>query len=376
MAKIAPTVDLKPSISWLKVCVALMFFFVAMSVSAQDRSAISGARTASVYASSEDQVFSSGLAPLNVVEMHQPCIVKLFGAGVGNLDSYGSGVLVSSEGHVITVWNHLINTGFLTAVTNDGQRFSVSVTGTSRDFDLAVLKLNSTDGQSFPHVDLNTAADVDAGQSVLAFSNMFRVATGNEPVSVVHGTVAAKVNLEAVQGRWTFPVKSPVLIVDAITNNSGATGGLLTTVDGRPAGLLGREIRHLRSHTWVNYAVPLTTLKSVVDSLIAGRRVDSAAEEAGKKAMVSDRELTRRFGLIMLPAVVDRTPAYVDSVNPGSVAQAAGFRRGDLIVLLDDDIITSVNSFREELATRRIGQPITVTISRDQQLQTIELRVP
>ena len=201
-ASIAPPyADLKPSIYLLRVSVAVVACLATMSVSAQDLSASSKPRAASNSAPSDDLVLSSGLAPLDVVQMQQPYLVKLFGAGVGNLDSYGSGVLVSSEGHVITVWNHLINAGFLTAVTNDGQRFSVSVTGTSRDFDLAVLKLNSTDGQSFPHVDLNATVDIDAGQSVLAFSNMFRVATGNEPVSVVHGTVAAKVNLEAVQGR-------------------------------------------------------------------------------------------------------------------------------------------------------------------------------
>lgn len=318
----------------------------------------------------------SKLAPLETVQGQQQLVVKLFGAGVGNLDSYGSGVIVSAEGHVITVWNHLINVGFLTAITHDGQRFAVSVIGTSRDFDLAVLQLNSTDGQQFSHIDLDQVSNVDVGSAVLAFSNMFHVATGNEPVSVVHGVVAARTNLEAVQGRWAFPVKSPVLIIDAITNNSGATGGLLTTLDGRAVGLLGREIRHLRSHTWVNYAVPLTTLKPVVESLIAGRRVDSVDKESAVIAMISDRELTGRFGLTMLPIVVERTPAYIDSVVQGSVSQQAGLRRGDLIVLLDDDIITSVTDFRRQLATRRPGQPVSVTISRDQQLLTCQFRIP
>ena len=67
-----------------------------------------------------------------VVEQRQT-VVKLFGAGVGNLDSYGSGVLISSEGHVATVWNHLVNTGFLTAVTFNGNRYTVEVVGTSID---------------------------------------------------------------------------------------------------------------------------------------------------------------------------------------------------------------------------------------------------
>ncbi|MEZ6043691.1 MAG: S1C family serine protease [Planctomycetaceae bacterium] len=311
-----------------------------------------------------------------VIQDQQPLIVKLFGAGVGNLDSYGSGIIVSPEGHVVTVWNHLINVGYLNAVTSDGQRYSVSVVGTSRDFDLAVLKLNATEGRRFKFVDLNDAVDLDAGASVLAFSNMFHVATGNEPVSVVHGTIAARTELQALQGRWQFPVKSPVLIIDAITNNSGATGGLLTTLSGRPVGLLGREIRHQQSNTWVNYAVPLTTLKSAIESLIAGKRIETESAEESTRQMISDRELTRRFGLTLLPPVLERTPAYVDSVVSNSVTSKAGMQRGDLIVLLNDSVITSVTDFRQRLAELRSGQPINITVSRNQQLHTIEFRNP
>ncbi len=346
--------------------VILMTALIVILTSPLGQAGHANAFAARAQESSLPQVVSSG----------QDVVVKLFGAGVGNLDSYGSGVLVSSEGHVLTVWNHLINVGYLTAVTSSGKRYSVRVMGTSKDHDVALLKLQNDNGDVFPFISLADIQEAEPGTSVLAFSNMFHVATGNEPVSVVHGTVAAKTPLSAGQGRWKFPLKSEVLIVDSVTNNSGAAGGLLTNLQGRPVGLIGREIRHLDSQTWVNYAVPLTTLKPVVETLLEGKRVESQTAGEDKRPRITDRQLTVRFGITMLPDVVERTPAYIDAVSRRSPAEAAGLRRGDLIVLIDDDIVTSVTDFQQHLAARRPGQKISVTVSRGQQLISIDLKVP
>ena len=312
-----------------------------------------------------------------VLKSQQQTIVKLFGAGGGSLDSYGTGTLVSSDGHVVTVWNHLVSSGYLTAVTSEGRKFSVDVVGTSAEYDLALLKLRSEPGDSFSHIDLSRSRNPDPGTPVLAFSNMFHVATGNESVSLVHGVIAARIPLEATQGRWTFPLKSPVWLVDAITNNSGAAGGLLTDTEGTPIGLIGREIRHSASRTWVNYAVPLTTLKPVIETLLSGKKPESRPNDADAiGARISDQQLTARFGLTMLPNVVERTPAWIDSVAKDSIAEKSGLQRGDLIVLVNDAIITSVTDFQQQLAAFRSGERVSLTINREQQLLPVELRIP
>jgi len=304
----------------------------------------------------------------------QKVVVKLFGAGLGSLDSYSTGVLVSADGHVLTVASHLVSTGFLTAVTSDGTRYSAETVATEPSMDAALLKLKAESAQQFPCIDLNSAIDPEPGTPVLAWSNMFRVAAGNEPVSVVHGVIAASVPLDAVQGKWKFPLQSSVWLVDAITNNSGAAGGLLTDENGRPVGLIGREIRHSVSGTWVNYAVPLTTLKSAVAAMLAGRRL-AAAQPKREEPMLSAKDLTARFGLALMPAVLERTPAWVDAVTPGSTAAQAGIRRGDLVVLVGDSIITSESDARKRLAEFRPGQKIAVTVSRNEQLLELSLTV-
>ena len=302
-------------------------------------------------------------------------VVKLFGAGLGHLDAYGSGTIISADGHVVTVWNHLINTSYLTAVTTDGLRYRLDVVGTSAAHDVAVLKLNTAESEQFPHINRVTTFKPDAGSQILAFSNMFQVAAGNEPVSVVHGIIAAEAKLEAGFGRWKFPLRSKVLILDAVTNNSGAAGGLLTDVKGTPVGLLGRELRHNDSGTWVNYAVPFETLNPVIDAILAGRSVDQNDKETAV-LQISDRQLTSAWGMTLLPKVLRETPAYIDRVIPGSAADKAGLRRGDLVVLLNDDVIQTSTKLRNYLAQIRSGFRVTITVNRNGALQSVQMRVP
>lgn len=311
-----------------------------------------------------------------VIEAGQQVVVKLFGAGAGTLDSYGSGVLISESGHLLTVWNHLVNNSYLNAVVFDGRRFSLKVLGTSQQHDLALLKLECDNDETFPFVDWKKTSTAAAGESVMAFSNVYHVATGNEPVSVIHGVVACKTQLVAGFGRWEFPVKSPVYILDAVTNNSGAAGGLLTDRSGHPVGLLGRELRHRETDMWVNYAVPFQELQPVINELMNGRRVAPTADTTDGRSMVSGRRLTSEFGLTLLPGVLEKTPAYIDRVIPASPGSKAGFVRGDLILMVNDQVIQSVDDMRATLATYRKGQTVSFTISRSQSLEVLSLKIP
>ncbi len=311
-----------------------------------------------------------------VVDAKRSVVVKLFGAGVGNLDSYGSGVLISKDGHVVTVWNHLVNTGFLNAVLADGRRYTVQVVGTSLEHDLAVLKLNAEDDEAFPFLDWRASGTALPGDAVLSFSNVYHVATGNEPVSVIHGVLACEAPLDAGLGRWRFPLKSPVYLVDAITNNSGAAGGLLTAADGSTLGLMGREIRHRDTDMWVNYAVPWSTLQAPIDAILNGRTIKPASLSDEDRKMVSDRRLTSEFGFTLLPRVLENTPAYIDRVVPESPAATARLQRGDLILMADETVIQSANDLRAALATYRKGQRVTLTVNRDDSLQVMEFRIP
>ena len=315
----------------------------------------------------------SGASAQSRISQVQQRIVKIFGAGgIRNLNAYSSGVLVDDRGYVMTVWNHVLDTPELSVILHDGRRFDADVVAAEPKLDLAVLKLKSADAK-FPSYDLKDAADVEPGTRVLAFSNMFKVATGDEPVSVVHGVVAAKTRLTTKRGVFDVPFENELYIIDAITNNAGAEGGLLTSLSGRPIALLGRQLRNGQTNTWVNYAVPLSELRPVVSQIIAGGyTAKSASRKDDAKPAIRPEDL----GLVMVPDVVPRTPGYVDSVIPKSPAAGAGIAPEDLVVFINDQLVRSCSELKQALGGLNPGQKIQIVVRRDDVLKTFELVAP
>jgi len=314
----------------------------------------------------------SSLSPDEGLDRTLAKVVKLFGSGgMGGLEGYGSGFLVSSSGHIVTVWSHLIDTGEVSVVLNDGRRFVAKFVKGDPSRDLAVLKIESPDAD-LPFFDLRDSVDAAPGTRVLAYSNMFKVATGDEPVSVVHGVISVRTRLSGRRGAYKAPYEGPVYVVDAVTNNPGAAGGALTTLDGRLVGMLGRELLNSESNTWVNYAVPMSQLRPAIEDIMAGRALPPPKPSDASQPRFAALDL----GLVLVPDVVYRTPAYVDSVVPGSSAAKAGIRSEDLIVFVNDELVQSSRALKAILGRLEPGDLIHVVVRRKDQLMPLELRVP
>lgn len=317
---------------------------------------------------------SGAAAPESVIDKAQQRVVKLFGAGgIRNLNAYSTGFLVDPRGYVVTVWNHVLDTPELTVVLHDGRRFDARVVNAEPTLDLAVLRLE-TAGEMFPFFRLQAATSLEPGARVLAFSNMFKVATGDEPVSVVHGVVAARTKLTARRGVFEIPFESELYVVDAITNNAGGEGGIITSLRGAPVAMIGRQLRNSETNTWVNYGVPLTELRETIEQIIAGTFTASAVSASRNREGPQVRP--EHLGLVMIPDVVQRTPGYVDEVLPGSVAQQAGVQREDLVVFVNDRLVRSCSEFREALADARPGQRIELIVRREDALRTFQITIP
>jgi serine protease Do len=299
-------------------------------------------------------------------------VVKIFGSGgMGGLEGYGSGFLVSSSGHVVTVWSHLIDSGEVSVVLNDGRRFSAKFLKGDPSRDLAVLKIDSPD-LDVSFFDLRDTVEATPGTRVLAYSNMFKVATGDEPVSVVHGVVSVRTRLSGRRGAYKAAYEGPVYVVDSVTNNPGAAGGALTTLDGRLIGMLGRELLNSESNTWVNYAVPMSQLRPTIEDIIAGRSLTPAKPPDANQPHFAPVD----FGLVLVPDVVYRTPAYVEAIVSGSPAAKSGIRSEDLIVFVNDELVQSNRALRAILGRMEPGDLIHVVVRRKDQLLPLDLRVP
>jgi serine protease Do len=223
-----------------------------------------------------------------------------------------------------------------------------------------------------PYFDLSRAEDVEEGTRVLAFSNMFNVASGNEPASVQHGVVSSKTRMDARRGTYRAPYRGPVYVLDMVTSNPGTAGGALVTRDGRLVGMLGKELTNARNNTWLNHAIPIGELRASVEEIRTGKFIAARRDDERKKP---DRPLdVSLWGVVLAPDVVERTPPYVDQVRPGSPAEREGVRPDDLVVLLDDRPIQSCKSLAEELEYVDREDSVRLTLLRDGELLEVSLK--
>ncbi len=307
-----------------------------------------------------------------VIEDALPKMVKVYGAGgFRGMEAYQSGMLISPEGHILTVFSYVLDTDYITIVLGDGRRFEARLLGADPRLEVAVLKIEA---EGLPYFDLDQAVSVAPGTRVLALSNVFGVAAGDEPVSVQHGVVSVVASLAAQRGVFETPYRGPVYVLDAMTNNPGAPGGALITRQGQLVGMLGKELQNSLNRTWLNYAMPVEQLRPSVEEIRAGRFV--VAEEEPAEQRPTEAWSPERLGVRLIPDVLERTPPYVDQVAPGSPAEAAGILPDDLIVLVGERLIQSSKALRAELEMIDLADPLELTVIRGHELLRLTLPAP
>jgi serine protease Do len=333
-------------------------------------------------------------------------MVKVFGAGgFSRLNNYGTGIVISPDGHILTVASQLLDTSDLVVHTYDGRRLKAQVLAVEPDLDAAIIQIRvegkkpgEPTGLNLPYYDFAEEAKrqhAEVGDWILALTNTFEIALRDEPLSLQRGVVMAYTKLAGRRGVFEFPYKGDVYVLDAITNNPGAAGGCLIDLEGHLLGVIGREIKNSLSDTWMNYAIPLTakadirTTEKVKDKdgkeKIEEKIVTVTMPEFVVKGMKGEYKPPLRddkliageggyHGIVFVPNILERTPAYVEDVVPGSPAAKAGFRPDDLVSFVDGEPVVSINAFNAWIKKNtRPGMTVRVEVRRGEALQTIEL---
>lgn len=282
-------------------------------------------------------------------------IVKIHGAGgLRGLESYQTGILVSPQGHVLTVMSTVLDADEIDCVLDDGVRYRGTLLGADPTRQLAVLAL---DAAEVPFFALAENEPVAVGTRVLALSNLFGVAVGDERVSVQHGVVTARVPLEARRGGYEVPFPGDVYVVDCTTNNPGSPGGGLVDWQGRLVGMLGKELRATASGIWLSYAIPATELARGYHDILSG----SVAPPPARNAASFD---PLGLGIVLVPDLLDRTPPFIESVISGSPAERAGLAPDDLIVAVDGRAVPSRDAVQLALGMLADGDPVRIAVVR------------
>ena len=295
--------------------------------------------------------------------------VKIYGAGgAQGLEAYQSGFIVSPVGHIATVWSYVLDATPL-VVLDDGRKFKSDVVGFEPTLELAVLKIDADGLLFFP---LDDEVQPVIGEAVLALSNAFGVATGAEPVSVMFGHIGARSKLAGRRGYFQTAYQGPILTLDLVANNPGAAGGALIDLEGRLAGMLGKELRDARTGAWLNYAIPSSELRPVLRDIVAGKTPELTMPDS-QVLPVSKSQNLAQLGIVLVPNVLERTPPFIDTVVAGSPAAKAGLQADDLLILAGDTRIDSQATLFQLLRKTDRRDLLPLVIQRGTQLININL---
>jgi serine protease Do len=315
-------------------------------------------------------------------------LVKLYGAGgFKGLPSYGTGILVSPDGYILTVNNHILTTQDLRVRLADGRFYHhCKVVAREPELDVALIKIDDPTLTKLSYFSIQYAAAAPLAQNgdwIVAFSNQFNIASGNEPMSVQRGSIQAYTELRGRRGIFTAPFNGEVYFIDAIICNPGAAGGAVTTRRGDLIGIIGREIKNTLSDTWINYAIPVQAKAELIDEKDKVVTV-TLADFVNKGIKGEYKLLTKRrpkeaadgyTGIVLVPNVVQVTPAYVEEVIPDSPAAKAGLRPDDQIVYIDGELVQSIKAYKEIVKYARPGTELVLEVQRGNRLATVRLKV-
>lgn len=276
----------------------------------------------------------------------------------------GSGFVWDDLGHVVT--NHHVIQGASEASVrlNDGRSYDAVLVGASPAHDLAVLRINVSFDRP-PPVPVGTSFDLRVGQKVYAIGNPFGL-----DYTLTSGLVSALDRSLSGEGGSTI---NHLIQTDAAIN-PGNSGGPLLDSAGRLIGINTAIYSPSGAYAGIGFAVPVDTVNRVVPQLIAqGRYIRPALGITVDENL--NTKITRRLGM---------KGALVLNVQPGSSAERAGLIGtkmgfggqiipGDLILELNGNQIESVSDLHAALDEHRVGDPVTLTISRQGRKLSIDI---
>jgi serine protease Do len=275
-----------------------------------------------------------------------------FGGGNRTYTSLGSGFIWSSDGIIVTN-NHVVEgASRISVIFSDGTPVNAKLIGVDPDSDLAVLRVDSKNLSAAP---IGTSSDLMIGETVVAVGNPFGL-SGTVTTGVVSALGRSVPSKE--EGR-TF---TDFIQTDA-SINPGNSGGPLLNIEGKVVGI---NTAILGNAQGIGFAIPVDRAKKVIQDLLRYGQVHSAW--IGAVTATITPEEARRLSLRASRG------ALVSRVFPGSPAQAAGLRPGDVITAVEGKPVDSRESFATFTATVPSGQPVQLTVLREGANKTITIR--
>ena len=301
-----------------------------------------------------------------LIERCQPKMAKVIGAGAGRVDGYASGILVSSDGLILTSQGVFLDGMQVRVELSDGESYPATILRRNRTLQLALLKIEAK--REFEFFQLSDKPVSEKGDWVVALSNAFKVANESEPMSAMIGIISLRSTIEARLNDRDVAYKGPLVLIDAITSNPGAGGGAVVNTKGQLVGMIGKLINSSETNTRINYAVPSSTLKQFTENKIDETAETTASTQPGEESLGQ-----ADLGIVLFSMGSRNDPAYIDRVRRGSPAAKIRLKPDDLVVALDGVQIGTVQEYQKTVERLTPDVEVTIVVKRGSKLQRMEI---
>lgn len=268
----------------------------------------------------------------------------------------GSGVIISTDGYIVTN-NHVVEgADELTVTLNDNKEYSARIIGTDKTTDLALIKITAS---NLPALPIGDSDKLKVGEWVLAVGNPFNLNS-----TVTAGIVSAKARSLGANGIESF------IQTDAAIN-AGNSGGALVNTRGELVGINAMLYSQTGSYSGYGFAIPTTIMNKVVADLkkygtvqrgllgIQGINVNNYYDQ--------QKEQGKELDLGTMEGV------YVAKVEEEGSAAEAGLKEGDVITAVDGKKVVKMSELQEYLTNKRPGDKVTITYLRKKAKKTATL---
>jgi len=271
------------------------------------------------------------------------------------VQSAGSGVIIdAADGYILTNHHVVKDAEEVTIVLQDRREIPAEVIGSDAATDIALLQIEAKGLKAVPISDSDT---LRVGDSVAAIGNPFGIGQ-----TVTTGIVSALSRQTGINsdGYEDF------IQTDA-SINPGNSGGALVDLNGNLVGINSAIISPAGGNVGIGFAVPINMAMSIVDQLLEYGEI--------RRGMLGVRITDLTPDVVEALDLTVSNGAVVSSVEPDSPAQKAGIEAGDVIVSVDEHLISSASDLRNTIGLTRAGEEVAIGLVRENRRMDFDVRI-
>jgi serine protease Do len=266
----------------------------------------------------------------------------------------GSGLLISSNGYIVTNHHVIAGASQLTVILADGSSHIAEIVGSDPPVDLAVIRIPV---ERVPFARFGDSDALRVGELAIAIGNPLGMEFKH---SVTAGVISGVDRILQVGEEFIRLVQTDAVI------NPGNSGGPLANEAGEVVGINTLKI-DLPRVEGMGFAIPSNTVRRIVEDLIADGRV----RRPWLGVQILDRATIQRYRL-EVPVQFERG-VYVDAVLPGSPAARAGLASSDVIVQIGKYRVDDIGSLQVAIREHRVGETVSIQVVRAGRTTTIQV---